>query len=49
MPGTQGAGTGLGLAIVNEIATLHGAQLEIDAGSNGSGTRIAVLFSEGKT
>jgi two-component system sensor histidine kinase TctE len=44
MPGTQGAGTGLGLAIVNEIATLHGAQLEIGAGSSGSGTRVAVVF-----
>jgi two-component system sensor histidine kinase TctE len=49
MPGTQGAGTGLGLAIVNEIATLHGAQLEIGAGIGGSGTRVAVRFPAAMT
>jgi two-component system sensor histidine kinase TctE len=49
MPGTQGAGTGLGLAIVNEIATLHGATLEIGEASSGSGTRVALVFpGEGK-
>jgi two-component system sensor histidine kinase TctE len=44
LPGSSGHGCGLGLAIVDEIARLHEAELTIDAGSNGRGTRINVSF-----
>lgn len=42
--GSGQSGSGLGLAIVAEVAKRHGAEIRLDAGSNGSGTRIAVSF-----
>jgi two-component system sensor histidine kinase TctE len=45
VPGTTGHGCGLGLAIVDEIARLHGADLSIDGGERGVGTRIRVGFA----
>ena len=44
LPGSTGHGCGLGLAIVDEISRLHGADLVIDAGANGRGTKITVSF-----
>jgi two-component system sensor histidine kinase TctE len=44
LPGSAGRGCGLGLAIVDEISRLHGADLTIDSGANGRGTRMRVLF-----
>jgi two-component system sensor histidine kinase TctE len=44
LPGSTGHGCGLGLAIVDEISRLHEADLTIDAGANGRGTRIRVTF-----
>jgi two-component system, OmpR family, sensor histidine kinase TctE len=43
-PGSSGHGCGLGLAIVDEISRLHEANLTIDSGANGRGTRITVSF-----
>jgi two-component system sensor histidine kinase TctE len=42
--GTHEDGSGLGLAIVNEIATLHGARITLDADSDGVGNTFSVLF-----
>jgi nitrogen fixation/metabolism regulation signal transduction histidine kinase len=42
--GSRGEGCGLGLAIVKEIVELHNAQIEIDAGAEGMGTRIRIVF-----
>ncbi len=39
-----GPGSGLGLAIVEEVADLHDAQVSIDGGAGGQGTRVAVRF-----
>lgn len=51
MPGTPGTGSGLGLAIVREIATGHGATIEIgEAAAGGEGTRgcrVALTFPHG--
>jgi two-component system, OmpR family, sensor histidine kinase TctE len=49
LPGSLGHGCGLGLAIVEEISRLHRADVTIDAGAQGRGTRIRVQFppSEG--
>ena len=44
MPGTVGTGSGLGLAIVQEIATAHGAELNIGDGAGGKGCRIGIEF-----
>ncbi|MGH8227834.1 MAG: sensor histidine kinase [Steroidobacteraceae bacterium] len=44
IPGTAGRGCGLGLAIVEEIARLHDAQVILDAGAGGVGTRVRVRF-----
>lgn len=43
--GTGQSGSGLGLSIVAEVAKRHGAKLILDAGSNGTGTRICIRFS----
>ena len=43
-PGTTGAGSGLGLAIVSEIASVHGARVEIGEGEGGRGCRVALVF-----
>ncbi len=39
-----GPGSGLGLAIVEEVANRHAAQLSIDTGADGRGTRVSVRF-----
>jgi two-component system sensor histidine kinase TctE len=48
VPGTSGTGSGLGLAIVREIATAHGASLEIQDGGlpgpAGPGCRVRIKF-----
>ncbi|MDB6089139.1 MAG: sensor histidine kinase [Gammaproteobacteria bacterium] len=44
LPGSPGPGCGLGLAIVDEISRLHRADLAIDGGTNGRGTRVKVQF-----
>ena len=44
-PGTAGTGSGLGLAIVREIATVHGARVEIgDPRAGGRGSRVSLIF-----
>ena len=42
--GTPGEGSGLGLAIVREIASAHGAELQIATPAAGRGTRVVVWF-----
>jgi len=44
LPNSPGHGSGLGLAIVEEVAKIHDALLEIGAGADGTGTRVAVRF-----
>ena len=43
--GTKGEGTGLGLAIADEIARVHHGHLELDAGSDGRGLRVSLVFA----
>jgi two-component system sensor histidine kinase TctE len=43
--GTGQSGSGLGLAIVAEVAKRHRAELGLNSGSHGIGTRISILFS----
>jgi two-component system, OmpR family, sensor histidine kinase TctE len=43
VPGTPGSGCGLGLAIADEVARLHGAELEI-SDNRGVGTRVRLSF-----
>jgi len=43
--GTGQSGSGLGLAIVAEVAKRHGAELRLDSGTNGIGTRFSISFS----
>ena len=45
VPGTPGRGCGLGLAIAEEVARLHGAELEI-GDRDGVGTRVRVRFPQ---
>jgi two-component system, OmpR family, sensor histidine kinase TctE len=42
--GTQEDGSGLGLAIVSEIATLHGAHIELEEDVDGVGNTFSVFF-----
>ncbi|MDP9010042.1 MAG: sensor histidine kinase [Pseudomonadota bacterium] len=44
MPNSPGHGSGLGLAIVDEISRLYDASMSIEAGANGVGTRVLILF-----
>jgi two-component system sensor histidine kinase TctE len=44
VPGSAGDGCGLGLAIVAEIARLHSSTVEVSCGSDGRGSRFAVVF-----
>ena len=44
VPGTPGTGSGLGLAIVRDIASSHGARIEIRAGP---GCRVEITFPHG--
>lgn len=43
--GSGQSGSGLGLAIVAEVAKRHGAGIELGAGRNGAGLRVAIRFS----
>src|SRR6516164_9972381 len=45
VPNTPGSGCGLGLAIADEVARLHGAELEI-GDTDGVGTRVRLRFSQ---
>jgi two-component system sensor histidine kinase TctE len=49
MPASKGHGCGLGLAIVDEISRVHEADLTIDTGASGQGTRIRVTFKRNPT
>ena len=40
----QTPGSGLGLAIVREIAVTHGAEVRLEAGHDGKGTRASVVL-----
>ena len=42
--GSGQSGSGLGLAIVAEIAKRHRAELKVDTGNGGTGTRISIRF-----
>jgi len=42
--GSGQSGSGLGLSIVAEVAKRHGAELKLDSGSNGTGTKISLRF-----
>jgi two-component system sensor histidine kinase TctE len=42
--GSGQSGSGLGLSIVAEVAKRHGAELKLDSGSNGAGTKISLRF-----
>lgn len=41
---SHGIGCGLGLAIVREIVQAHGAEISLDSGATGQGTRVQVSF-----
>ena len=43
-PGTSPPGSGLGMAIVKAIADAHNAILKLDAGPDGKGLAVSVLF-----
>ncbi|MDD2913680.1 MAG: ATP-binding protein [Gallionella sp.] len=43
--GSGQSGSGLGLAIVAEVAKRHSAELKLEEGSGGKGTRISIRFS----
>lgn len=43
-PGSPGTGSGLGLAIVHDIATAHGARVELGDALDGVGLRVSVVF-----
>ncbi|HEX6692161.1 MAG TPA: sensor histidine kinase N-terminal domain-containing protein [Burkholderiales bacterium] len=47
VPGTSGTGSGLGLAIVREIASGHGAGIELGEGAGARGCRVAITFPRG--
>ena len=42
----QSEGSGLGLAIVREIACTHGAEVSLEGGRDGRGTRVRVTFPD---
>ena len=44
VPGTVGEGTGLGLPIADEIARAHGALFTLEAGGNGRGLLVTLVF-----
>ena len=44
--GTSTEGCGLGLAIVREIAQSHNAEVRLGPGAHGTGTLVAVVFSQ---
>ena len=45
-PGTEGEGNGLGLAIADEIAHTHRSHLRLDAGGQGRGLRVTLVFPQ---
>jgi two-component system, OmpR family, sensor histidine kinase TctE len=47
IPNTPGSGCGLGLAIADEVARLHGAELEI-GDCDGVGTRVRLRFPQAR-
>ncbi|HVH84940.1 MAG TPA: sensor histidine kinase [Steroidobacteraceae bacterium] len=47
LPNTPGSGCGLGLAIADEVARLHGAELEI-GDCDGVGTRVRLRFPQAR-
>ena len=42
--GNGQSGSGLGLSIVAEVAKRHNAEIKLDTGNSGAGTRISVRF-----
>lgn len=42
--GSGQSGSGLGLAIVAEVVKRHGAEIKLEPGTNGEGTRVSVYF-----
>ncbi len=46
--GTGQSGSGLGLAIVAEVAKRHGAEIKLEQGGEGSGTRFSIYFQPAK-
>ena len=48
-PGTSPPGSGLGMAIVKAIADAHNAILKLDAGPDGKGLAVSVLFPAAPT
>jgi two-component system sensor histidine kinase TctE len=42
--GSGQSGSGLGLSIVAEVVKRHGAEIKLEQGSNGAGTRISIYF-----
>jgi two-component system sensor histidine kinase TctE len=47
--GSGQSGSGLGLSIVAEVAKRHGAELKLDTGNNGIGTKISFLFPSNRS
>jgi two-component system sensor histidine kinase TctE len=41
---TNQGGTGLGLAIVRDVASVHGASIELTQGSGGRGLKVSIAF-----
>lgn len=46
--GSGQSGSGLGLAIVAEVAKRHSAEIKLEQGGNGTGTRISIYFVRAK-
>lgn len=46
--GSGQSGSGLGLAIVAEVVKRHGAEIVLESGSDGVGTRVSVYFPQVK-
>jgi signal transduction histidine kinase len=44
VPGSTESGSGLGLAIARRIADLHGAQIALESGEGGIGSKVSVIF-----
>lgn len=44
VPGSTSEGNGLGLAIADEIARVHGGQLQVATGADGRGARFTLVL-----